>query len=79
MLSKTVACTWPLTILLLTWWKRGGIGRRDVWLMAPFVAMGAVLGLTTVWVETYCTGARGAVWSFTIFDRALIAGRAMWF
>jgi tetratricopeptide (TPR) repeat protein len=79
MLSKTVACTWPLTILLLTWWKRGGIGRRDLWLMAPFVTMGAALGLTTVWVETYRAGARGAGWSFTIFDRALIAGRAVWF
>jgi len=79
MLSKTVACTWPVAILLLTWWKRGGIGRRDVWLMAPFVAMGAVLGLTTVWVEAYCTGARGTGWSFTMVDRALIAGRAVWF
>ncbi len=79
MLSKTVACTWPLAILLLTWWKRGWIGRRDAWLMAPFVAMGAVLGLTTVWVETYCTGARGAGWSFTMVDRVLIAGRAAWF
>ena len=79
MLSKTVACTWPLTILLLTWWKRGGIESRDVWLMTPFVAMGAVLGSITVWVETYCTGARGAGWSFTMFDRALIAGRAVWF
>jgi tetratricopeptide (TPR) repeat protein len=79
MLSKTVACTWPLAILLLTWWKRGGIKSRDVWLMTPFVAMGAVLGSITVWVETYCTGTRGAGWSFTMFDRALIAGRAVWF
>jgi tetratricopeptide (TPR) repeat protein len=79
MLSKTVACTWPLTVLLLTWWKRGGIGRRDVWLMTPFVAIGAALGSITVWVETYHTGARGEGWSFTMFDRALIAGRALWF
>jgi len=47
--------------------------------MTPFVAMGAVLGSITVWVETYCTGTRGAGWSFTMFDRALIAGRAVWF
>jgi hypothetical protein len=78
-LSKTVACTWPLAILLLVWWKRGAIGNQDVRLMAPFVAIGAVLGLATVWVETCCTGARGAGWSFTVFDRTLIAGRAACF
>lgn len=79
MLSKTVACTWPVAILLLTWWKRGAIGSRDVRLMMPFVATGVVLGSITVWVETYCTGARGAGWPFTTFDRVLIAGRAVWF
>ncbi len=79
MLSKTVACTWPLTILLLMWWKRGEIRRGDVWLLAPFVVVGALLGFVTTWVEIYCTGARGIEWSLTIFDRALIAGRAVWF
>jgi len=79
MLSKTVACTLPVTILLVTWWKRGSIGRRDIGFLAPFVGVGAALGLITVWVETYHTGARGAGWSFTLLDRVLIAGRALWF
>jgi len=79
MLSKTVACTLPVTILLVTWWKRGSVGRRDLGPLAPFVAIGVALGSMTVCVETYRTGARGAGWSFTLFDRVLIAGRALWF
>jgi tetratricopeptide (TPR) repeat protein len=79
MLSKTVACTLPVTILLVTWWKRGSIGWRDLGLVTPFLVLGAALGSMTVWVETYRAGASGASWSFTLFDRVLIAGRALWF
>jgi protein O-mannosyl-transferase len=79
MLSKTVTCTLPLAILLLTWWKRGRTASRDLWPLLPFFAVGMALGLTTVWVETVYAGARGTEWSFTAFDRVLIAGRALWF
>jgi hypothetical protein len=79
MLSKTVACTLPVTILVVTWWKRGSIKQRDLGLVTPFLAVGAALGFVTVWVEIYRTGASGAGWSFTSFDRVLIAGRALWF
>ena len=79
MLSKTVACTWPLAILLLTWWKRGGIGRRDVWLMAPFVAMGAVLGSIDGVGGDLLHGGAGCGLVVYDGDRALIAGRAVWF
>ncbi|HTS19395.1 MAG TPA: tetratricopeptide repeat protein [Verrucomicrobiae bacterium] len=79
LLSKTVACTLPMTIVLTIWWKQGSITKRDVWLLVPFVVAGIALGLVTVWVETYHTGARGVDWSFTLFDRMLIAGRALWF
>ena len=79
MLSKTVTCTLPVSILLLTWWKRGRITVRDLSTLMTFFAVGVALGSTTLWVETVYTGARGAEWSFTLFDRVLIAGRALWF
>jgi len=79
LLSKTVACSLPAAILLLIWWKRGCVRRRDVLPLLPFFAAGAALGLTTAWIEKYHVGARGPEWSLTLADRMLIAGRALWF
>ncbi len=79
LLSKTVTCSLPVAILLLIWWKRGRIGWRDVWPLAPFFAVGAGLGLTTAWIEKHRVGALGTEWSYTVVERVLIAGRALWF
>jgi protein O-mannosyl-transferase len=79
LLSKTVACTLTAAILLLVWWKRGRIAWRDVWPLAPFIAVGAALGFTTAWIEKHRVGALGTEWAYTFVDRCLIAGRALWF
>ncbi len=79
LLSKTVACTLPVAILLLVWWKRGRIGWQDAWPLAPFFAVGAALGLTTAWIEKHRVGASGTEWAYTFGERVLIAGRALWF
>jgi tetratricopeptide (TPR) repeat protein len=79
MLSKTVACSLPAAILLLTWWKRGRLRWRDVTPLLPFFVVGVVLGLVTVWMERHHVGALGVEWSLTFLERVLIAGRAVWF
>ncbi len=79
LLSKTVTCTLPAAILLLVWWKRGRLGWRDARPLVPFFAAGALLGMTTVWIEKNRVGASGMEWSYTMADRVLIAGRALWF
>ncbi|MGH9592903.1 MAG: tetratricopeptide repeat protein, partial [Bryobacteraceae bacterium] len=79
LLSKTVACTLPAAILLLVWWKRGRVGKRDVWPLVPFFVVGAGLGLVTAWTEKTFIGAEGMDWDFTFAQRVLIAGRALWF
>jgi len=74
--SKTVACTFPAAILILYAWKR----RRFPFLpMIPFFILGAVFGLGTAWMEKHYVGASGKDWSFSILDRILLAGRALWF
>jgi tetratricopeptide (TPR) repeat protein len=78
MLSKTVTCSLPAALLLLTWWKRR-LTRHDVLPLLPFFALGLALGLTTIWVERNQIGARGPDWDFTLPERFLIAGRAVWF
>jgi Flp pilus assembly protein TadD len=79
LLSKTVACSLPAAILLVLWWKRGRLERRDLLPLIPMFAVGLTLGLTTVWLERHHVGAQGADWSFTAAERVLIAGRALWF
>jgi len=79
LLSKTVTCSFPAAVLLALWWKRGRIAVRDCLLMLPFFTIGAGLGLQTVWVEKYGVGARGDLFDYSMAERFLIAGRALWF
>jgi hypothetical protein len=79
MLSKTVACSLGVSLLVLVWWKRGSIARRDLQLIAPLIPVGAALGLLTVWLEREHAGAVGAPWAFSFVERCLIAGRALTF
>jgi Tfp pilus assembly protein PilF len=79
LLSKTVTCSLPAVLVLLTWWKTGRVEKRDVWTLTPLFVLGAGLGLATVWLEKHHVGAEGADWSLSILQRCLLAGRALWF
>ncbi len=57
--SKTVACSLPAAFLLVRWWKRGSLTRRDAWMTAPFFALGLVLALNTATLEKQQVGASG--------------------
>jgi len=79
LLSKTVTATLPAALLILLWWKRERVGRREVVPLVPLALMGLVLGLLTIWLEKHHVGAEGESWSLTAPERLLIAGRALWF
>jgi len=79
LLSKTITCSLPATLLLIVWWQRGRIAGREVWPLLPFFGVGAALGLLTSWLERNHVGASGPEWAFSLADRCLIAGRAVWF
>ncbi|MDM8008222.1 MAG: tetratricopeptide repeat protein [Phycisphaerae bacterium] len=79
LLSKTVTCSLPAVILLLLWWQRGRVTRRDLAALAPLFLLGAAMALLTAWVERYHVGATGPAWSLSFLERSLIAGRALWF
>ncbi len=79
-LSKSVTATLPASLLVVLWWQRGSVDvKRDVLPLLPMVAMGAIAGLATVWVERTMIGAQGIEYQFTIVERCLIAGRVVWF
>ncbi len=80
LLSKSVTATLPALLLVVFWWQRGRVDlRRDALPLAPFFAASALSGAFTVWAERTLIGARGSGFEFTVVDRVLIAGRAVWF
>ncbi|HPB30445.1 MAG TPA: tetratricopeptide repeat protein [Candidatus Sumerlaeota bacterium] len=77
--SKTVACSLPAALLILVWWKRGKVRGGDVLKLAPFFALGLILGIATILMERHHVGAGGAAFDLSWAQRAIIAGRALWF
>jgi tetratricopeptide (TPR) repeat protein len=78
--AKSVIVTLPAALVVVFWWKRGGIEwKRDITPLLPFFAIGIFSGLFTAWVERRFAGAAGSEFSFTLIDRCLIAGKAVWF
>jgi tetratricopeptide (TPR) repeat protein len=80
LLSKSVTATLPAAVLVVLWWDRGRLRwRDDVVPLLPFFVLGVGAGLFTAWVERAHIGAAGAAFDFTLVERTLIAGRAIWF
>ena len=79
LLSKTVVATLPAALLVVLWWKRGRIGWRNVAPLLGMFLLGAAMGLVTAYIEKTSVGAEGSEWDFSIVERFLIAGRALWF
>jgi tetratricopeptide (TPR) repeat protein len=79
LLSKTVTCTLPAVLLIVLWWQRGRLLRRDVLALLPLFALGLAFGLLTSWMERRYVGAAGSDWDLDFLGRCLLAGRAPWF
>jgi tetratricopeptide (TPR) repeat protein len=84
LLSKTVACTLPVALLIIQWWKnQGRLRLKDFARLGPFFILGGALAMVTAWMERHHVGAGnqggGEVWTLSFADRILIAGRALWF
>jgi tetratricopeptide (TPR) repeat protein len=77
--AKTTACTLPAALLLVLWLKKMPIAWRRLAQVAPFAALGAGMGLVTIWWERYHQGTQGADFAISPVERVLIASRAFWF
>jgi protein O-mannosyl-transferase len=79
-LAKSAIDTLPAALLILLYWKRGKINwRTDVRPLLPFFFAAIGSGLVTAGIERIVIGAKGPEFHFTLIDRGLIAGRAIWF
>lgn len=79
LLCKTVTASLPAAILLLEWWRKGTVVKRDVARTVPLFAAGGVFGFLTVFIEKEYLGAGGTEWVIPFAERAMIAGRALVF
>jgi tetratricopeptide (TPR) repeat protein len=79
-LTKSVAATLPAALLVMIWWKRGRIEwQRDVRPLLPWFALALGMGIVTANFEHRLIGAQGADFALNYVDRAILAGRILWF
>jgi protein O-mannosyl-transferase len=80
LMAKTVIATLPAALLVVFWWQRGRLSwKQDVLLLVPFFVAGITAGFFTSWIERHVIGAQGAEFNYSLIERCLIAGRAIWF
>jgi tetratricopeptide (TPR) repeat protein len=77
--AKTTACTLPAALLLILWLKKKPLDRWRWLQIVPFLAMGAAMGLVTIWWERLYQGPEGKLLSLSFTERILVASRAIWF
>jgi len=79
LLSKSVTCSLPAAVLVILWWKHGRLGKADILPTIPLFILGLGMAIVTAVLERHHVGAAGTEFQFTMPDRVLIAGRAVWF
>ena len=76
LLSKSVVVTLPLALLLVQWWRAGRVTRLDLLRVAPLMVIGAVITAADL---AFYRGREVLELGYTLAERMLIAGRALWF
>jgi tetratricopeptide (TPR) repeat protein len=78
LLSKTVACSLPVALILMRLWQRKPLKGRALLPLVPFFGLGLVLGLQAVHLEREL-GASGPGFDFDFGQRIQICGDALLF
>ena len=78
LLSKASVVMLPFVLLGFAWWRRGRIGRRDVFASAPFFLLSLALGLVTVLYQNVGIGEE-IVRPEGIASRIAAVGPMVWF
>ena len=81
MLAKSAVSFLPVTLLLIIWWQRERIGRREIWPLLPMVGVVAGLGLLTIVIEHSPLGAGAVGKDFTVSfpQRLIVSGHSFFF
>ncbi len=76
MLSKSVAVTLPVALVIILWWKQGRVTWSDAWRIAPFFLVALSISLADLY---YYQAPREFPFDYGFAERLLIAARALWF
>jgi tetratricopeptide (TPR) repeat protein len=79
MLAKTAVSFLPASLLLVVWWQRERVTRRDLLSLLPMLGISVGMGAFTIYIERHAGGASGADFTVGFADRLLISGRSFWF
>lgn len=77
-LSKPVACTFPVALLIVSWW-RGGLNKNQLKILAPFFMVSVAMGMVTRGIEKTYDRVNWPTLSFSFLERCFLAARAFWF
>ena len=76
LLSKSIAVTLPVALLIGHWWKQGRVTSADLLRIVPFF----IVGLAITVGDLSFSRPRGTVFfDYSLIERSLIASRALWF
>jgi tetratricopeptide (TPR) repeat protein len=79
LLAKTITCSLPVVLLLVSWYRSGRLTRADLARSIPFFVLAAWLSAGTAEIERDHVKAIGPEWDFSFVERTEIASRAFWF
>ncbi|MDD9874906.1 MAG: tetratricopeptide repeat protein [Gammaproteobacteria bacterium] len=76
LLSKAIAVTLPITLLIWHWWKSGRVTARDGLRIAPFVLLGlAIIAADLI----YYRSIESRSFDYSLWERLLMAAQSLWF
>jgi len=78
-LSKSSTVMLPCVLALCWWWMDRRWRWRNILALAPFVLVAAIASAWTIWEQKFHSGALGPEWAQSRAERAILAGKAVWF
>ena len=79
LLAKSAVVMLPVVLLGCVWWRHGRVLKHDLLLLAPFVLLSLVLGVTTIWFQYHRVLQGSMAQADGIFPRLVTAGCVPWF
>ena len=76
LLSKSIAITLPVTLLIWHWWKQGRVTSTDLLRLVPFFVVGLVIVVGDL---LFYQSREPLSLGYSLIERMLIAARVLWF
>jgi protein O-mannosyl-transferase len=78
-LSKSSTVMLPVVLGLVWWWIDRRFRWQNLFYLVPFATISGLASVWTIWEQKYANHALGAEWSQSWAQRAVVAGKDVWF